>query len=87
MARGMEFSTQPFDLPRREVVTTGTMFDTPLYRWLPAKSSVKTRFLLFYAHVPNGFTKVDDIKVENGQILIIDHALKEPLALRSAEGL
>ncbi|MGI8962306.1 MAG: hypothetical protein ACR2IV_21625 [Bryobacteraceae bacterium] len=32
MARGMEFSTQPFDLPRREVVTTGTMFDTPIYR-------------------------------------------------------
>lgn len=87
MARGMEFSTQPFDLPRREVVTTGTMFGTPLYRWLPAKSSLKTRFLLFYAHVPDGFTKVDDIKVENGRIVVIDHALKEPLTLVSAEGL
>lgn len=87
MARGMEFSTQPFDLPRREVVTTGTMFDTPLYRWLPAKSRLKTRFLLFYAHVPDGFTKVDDIKVENGQILIVGHALKEPLTLMNAEGL
>lgn len=85
MARGMEFSTQPFDLPRREVVTTGTMFDTPLYRWLPAKSSMKTRFLLFYAHVPNGFAKVDDVKVENGQILIIDHSLKDPVTLLSAE--
>lgn len=87
MARGMEFSTQPFDLPRREVVTTGTMFGTPLYRWLPAKSSVKTRFLLFYAHVPDGFTKVDDIRIEKGQILVIDHAVKEPLTLTSAEGL
>ncbi len=87
MARGMEFSTQPFDLPRREVVTTGTMFDTPLYRWLPAKSSAKTRFILFYAHVPDGFAKVDDIKVGNGQIVIIDHSRKEPLTLPSAEGL
>lgn len=87
MARGMEFSTQPFDLPRREVVTTGTMFGTPLYRWLPAKSSIKTRFLFFYAHVPSGFTKVDDIKVENGRILVIDHDLNEPLTLISAEGL
>jgi len=87
MARGMEFSTQPFDLPRREVVTTGTMFDTPLYRWLPAKSRLKTRFLLFYARVPDGFTKVDNVKVENGQILVIDHALKDPLTLTSAERL
>ena len=87
MARGMEFSTQPFDLPRREVVTTGTMFDTPLYRWLPAKSSIKTHFLLFYAHVPDGFKKVDDIKIENRQIVIIDRSLKEPLTLTSAEGL
>jgi hypothetical protein len=87
MARGMEFSTQPFDLPRRDVVTTGAMFDTPLYRWLPAKSSINTRFLLFYAHVPDGFTRVDDIKVKNGRILIIDHSIKDPLTLISAEGL
>jgi hypothetical protein len=30
---------------------------------------------------------VDDIRVENGQIVVIDRALKEPLALTSAEGL
>lgn len=87
MARGMEFSTQPFDLPRREVVTTGTMFNTPLYRWLPAKSNIRTRFLLFYAHVPDGFRKVDDIKIENGRILVLDRSLKEQVSLVSAEGL
>jgi hypothetical protein len=55
MARGLEFGTQPFDVPRREVITAGPMFGTPKYRWLPAKSKIKTRFLLFYAPVPEGF--------------------------------
>ncbi len=87
MARGMEFSTQPFDLPRREVVTTGTMFDTPLYRWLPAKSKIKTQFLLFYAHVPEGFNKVDDVTIANGEIIIVDRSVKEPVRLANAQGL
>ena len=36
--RGMEFATQPYDLTRREVIQANSMFDTPTYRWLPAKS-------------------------------------------------
>jgi hypothetical protein len=87
MARGMEFSTQPFDVPRREVISTGVMFDTPTYRWLPAKSKIKTRFLLFYAQTPEGFNKVDDVTMENGQIVISDHAAKEQLKLAAAERL
>jgi hypothetical protein len=35
--RGIEFATQPFDLPHREMVELGKMFDTSVYRWLPAK--------------------------------------------------
>lgn len=87
MARGMEFSTQPFDLPRREVVTTGSMFDTPIYRWLPAKSKIKTRFLVFYARIPEGFKRVDDVRIENGQIIIVDRSLEEPVRFASAEGM
>ncbi|HMF74543.1 MAG TPA: hypothetical protein VK604_02670 [Bryobacteraceae bacterium] len=87
MARGLEFSTQPFDVSRREVVSAGPMFDTPTYRWLPAKSKIKTRFLLFYAHVPEGFTKVDDVTVENGQIVITDRAANKQVKLTATEGL
>ncbi|MCX6629497.1 MAG: twin-arginine translocation signal domain-containing protein [Candidatus Solibacter sp.] len=54
LARGMEFSTQPYDLPRRETAANGPMFDTPTFRWLPAKSKIQTRFLFFYAPVPAG---------------------------------
>lgn len=87
MARGMEFSTQPFDVSRREVISEGPMFDTPTYRWLPAKSKIESRFLIFYAHVPEGFTKVDDVTLENGQIVITDHAAHKQVKLAAVEGL
>ena len=74
MARGMDFGTQPYDVPRREAITLGTMFDTPTYRWLPAKSIIQTRFLIFYTKIPAGFGKVDEVTLENGEIVISDHA-------------
>ena len=84
MARGMEFGTQPFDVPRREAIATGAMFDTPVYRWLPAKAKITTRFLLFYARMPDGFDKVDDVRIENGQIVIEDRAGKKKVTLAAS---
>ena len=87
MARGMEFATQPYDVPRREAISTGKMFDTPTYRWLPAKSKIRTRFLLFYIGVPEGFNKVDDVTMKNGQIVITDRSAKKQVTLAAAEKL
>ena len=84
MARGMEFGTQPYDVPRREAVSAATMFDTPTYRWLPAKSKIETRFLLFYARVPEGFEKVDEVRLENGQLRIEDRTAKKQVRLAAS---
>ena len=73
LARGMEFATQPFSASRRDTVTEGSLFGTPTYRWLPAKSTITARFLMFYAPVPPGFSNVDDVRIENSQIVIEDH--------------
>jgi len=86
MVRGMEFGTQPFDVPRREAISTGAMFETPVYRWLPAKSKITTRFLVFYARAPDGFEKVDDVKIENGQIVIEDRAARKKVTLAASLG-
>ena len=72
LARGLEFSTLPYDLPRRLVVDEGKMFDTPLYRWLPAKSKINSRFLLFYTPVPVGMKHVADVTLAGGAILVED---------------
>lgn len=74
LARGLEFSTQPFDLPRRTVVTENNLWGTLLYRWLPARSKITTRFALFFAHTPKGMTHIDDIRWANGLLSLEDHS-------------
>ena len=72
LARGLEFGTQPFDVPRREAVDNAARerFGASWYRWLPAKSKIQSRFLLFYARSPEGMTQVEDVRVEKGVIVI-----------------
>ena len=76
MARGLEFSTQPYDIPRREAVGMHRLFDTPTYRWLPGKSSIETSFAIIYTPVPEGFVRVADVKVANGSVAFSDGAGK-----------
>ncbi len=83
-ARGLEFGTQPFDVSRREAVEMGKLFGQPAFRWLPAKSKIGTRFLLFYTRVPEGFTKVDDVRHENGSLVIEDKAAGKTIRLAAS---
>jgi hypothetical protein len=73
-ARGMEFSTQPFDVSHQETVAMSPLFGTPTFRWLPAKSKLQTRFLFFYTRVPEGFTRIDDILLDQGKLTIVDRS-------------
>ena len=82
--RAVEFATQWFDLPRREMVELNRMFDTPVYRWLPAKSKIATHFLLFYVKSPEGMTRVDDVRLENGKIIVEDRASGKTLTLAAS---
>jgi len=73
-ARGMEFSTQPFDVSHQETVAMSLLFGTPTFRWLPAKAKIQTRFLLFYVRAPEGFARIDDVRLEGGKITIVDRS-------------
>jgi hypothetical protein len=84
MARGLEFSTQPFDVPRREVVQLNSLFGSPVFRWLPARTKIESRFLMFYAHTPEGFSKVDDARLENDKIIIEDHKAHKQVTLNAS---
>jgi hypothetical protein len=85
--RGMEFATQPYDLTRREVIQTHSMFDTPTYRWLPAKSKIASSFVMFYTRTPDGFTRVGDVVLADGKITIEDRASKKTIVLNASRGL
>lgn len=85
--RGMEFAVQPFDLPRREVIQTNSLFDTPTYRWLPAQSKIASAFLMFYTRTPDGFSQVDDVVLEDGRLTIHDRAHAKTIVLKASRGL
>lgn len=86
MARGLEFSTLPFDVPRREAVDESPLFGTPAFRWLPAKSTIESRFLFFYTKTPAGFARIEDVVLENGQLTIKDVSGKT-VRLKASQGL
>ena len=80
--RGMEFGVTLSG--RRRSVETGSLFGAPTYRWLPANGSLTTRFLMFHARVPAGLTKIDEVRMENGEILIVDRKSGRQLRLKAS---
>ena len=68
MVRGLEFSSQPYDVNRHDTIDPGALWGTPVFRWLRAKSKIESHFLLFFAHVPDGLTKVDDVRLETTRL-------------------
>ena len=44
VARGMEFGTSPFPESRRQMTERGRLLDTPAYRWLPARGTLKVTY-------------------------------------------
>jgi hypothetical protein len=87
MTRGLEFSTQPFDLTRADVLKNGPLFDSPVLRILPAKSTITSSFLMFYTSVPDGFLKVDDVQLSGGRLVIEDRANRKTVTLAASRSL
>ena len=84
MARGLEFGTQPFDVSHRDTVEMGKLFGQAAFRWLPAKSKISSRFMMFYTRVPEGFTKVDDVRHEDGSLIIEDKTSGKTIRLAAS---
>ena len=87
IGRGVEFATQPFDLPHRDMVELNRMFDSPVYRWLPAKSKIASSFLMFYVKSPEGMTQVDNVRLENGTLVVEDRAAGKTMTLAASRPL
>jgi hypothetical protein len=44
ITRGMEFGVSPFPESRRAMIDRGRLFETPTYRWLPAREPVSVEY-------------------------------------------
>jgi hypothetical protein len=72
--RGLEFSTTPFAIPRRDTIDQGRLFDEATYRWLPALSQARVRFVIMLCEVPEHFRGVASVSVANGLAKIVESA-------------
>jgi hypothetical protein len=70
--RGLEFSTTPFAIPRRETIEQGPLFGEQTYRWLPAKSKAQIRYLILSFEVPQTFRGVASVSVGNRRIDVVE---------------
>jgi len=70
--RGMEFSTTPFPIPRRETIDQGPLFGQTTYRWLPAKSKTQIRFLILLFAAPVAFRGVARVSVGKKRIDVVE---------------
>lgn len=49
LTRGMEFGASPIPETRKEMITRGSLFGVPAFRWIPAKTKVETRYRVAFA--------------------------------------
>ena len=62
----------------------GTLLGAPTFRWLPAKSKITTRFAMFYTKIPPGMSKIDDVRLEGGKIIVEDRAAGRQVVLAAS---
>lgn len=74
--RGLEFSTTPFAIPRRETIERGPLFGEPTYRWLPAKSKAQVRFVILLFEVPETFRGVAGVSVGKRRIDVVESGVR-----------
>ena len=79
--RGMEFSSTPFAIPRRETVSQGPLFDEPTYRWLPANATVSLRYMTLLFDVPTDFQGVDQVTHAANEVRVVERKSGRTFAL------
>ncbi len=83
--RGIEFSSTPFAIPRRETVSQGPVFGEGTYRWLPAKSKVALRYLITMFKVPADFGGVQKFAISKGTATVTEAGARRQLKVAVKE--
>jgi hypothetical protein len=81
--RGFEFSTTPFPIPRREIVTNGPLFGEPTYKWLPAQSHATSKYMIVLFEIPADFSGVASVEISRDSLAVHDKADGRSLQIRA----
>ena len=72
LTRGLEFSNTPTHGSLRAMVAVPKLWEVPAYEWLNARGVLVKRFCAFSAEVPDGFKGVQEIRVKNEALEIVE---------------
>lgn len=83
-ARGLEFSTTPLPVLRREAFFSGQLFDEPTLTCVPAMGAKTIHYVALLAKVPNGFGNVRDIELTSSQVRVHGEAKDTPVVVEAS---
>ena len=68
--RGLEFSTTPFAVPRRQTIFEGPLFHESTFRWLSALAEITVRYMTLMVDIASDFSGVEEISVDDAEVTI-----------------
>ena len=82
-AHGLEFSPSR-SMSRGARRSNCTRCLAPPFLPALALTTIRSRFLMFYTHTPEGMTEIDDVRLENGKISIEDRKANKRVTLAAS---
>jgi len=82
-ARGLEFSTTPLPVLRRDAFLSGQLFGEPTLTCVPAMGRKTVHYFALLARVPDGFGNIIDIDLADNQLLIRGSSKKQPVVVKA----
>jgi len=73
-SRGLEFSTTPLPLSRRDSFLFGRLFGEPTLTWVPARASKSVRYLMLLARIPPNLEAITNVDSAAGAIHLVNGA-------------
>jgi hypothetical protein len=83
-ARGLEFSTTPLPVLRKDTFLSGRLFDEPTLTYVPAMGHKTVHYLAVLAKVPKDFGNVTDIDLADNQVLINGSSTKQLVVVKAS---
>ena len=84
VARAVCIGDSPFAMGLEHAIKRGSLFDAPVFSWLPARESRTQSYLFFLAEIPIGFRGVSELTAKDGRILIVERETGKVFPVRSA---
>jgi len=83
-ARGLEFSTTPLPVLRRDAFLSGHLFGEPTLTCVPAMGRKTVHYLALLGRVPDGFGNVSGIELADNRVLVHGSSAKSPVVVKAS---